>query len=760
VLLPAFAIGILIAWQWPLNPYLLLIVGGASLFGLILIASAKQANSLSLWGFAAILCLCLGAGRYWLATPNLASDPLIAHHGWRVIVEGTIVDEPDVRDSTINLRVRAERLIVDGETTSLVDGPTLQIRAPRDTPWQYGDILRAFGPIDAPPVMAEFSYRDYLARKGVYTWMPQPDRLELLSQNNGNPAYAQLLRAKNALRLSSQRVMPSPESALLNGILIGDDNEIPASIQAAFRATGTSHIVSISGFNVSIVIALVVPLLGRLFNKRRAALIAIPAIVIYMLLTGASASVVRASVMAILSLIGQLFWRRGFTLNTLCAAGFLMLAQDPNTLFDGGFQLSFMATLGLVLYADRLTQAMQRGLTRITSQARAERLSGFLADLFLVTLAAQITTLPILLVNFQQLSLISLVANAIVLPLQPAAMILGMLGSGVGLFSIGLGRIAALPTYALLTATLRLVELFAQVPWASIPIHSFGLPGAMGYYAGVGSLTWLWSLPTQTRAILQRLVRSQLRASTVLMSLLIAAIVGGVYWYQQPDGQLHVITAGNGIFIQTPQGRQIVIGGGNGVLAVMGRSMPLWDQQVDLLVLTEHDDRARDAALPILQRYQVAALLSPVSDVADEPTPMLARWQSALAQSQPITLVHQVGTPIQVEPDLQLQVTEQSDGSLCLRLIYAQERFEFLGSRSATAQNLSRDSIVFLNPKPRLPQPIGLLKKIGPRWLIWADTAPAPSLTNSAISNHSVSMREVGQLEFVTSGAKTTVMQR
>ena len=69
--------------------------------------------------------------------------------------------------------------------------------------------------------------------------------------------------------------------------------------------------------------------------------------------------------------------------------------------------------------------------------------------------------------------------------------------------------------YALLTATLRLVELFAQVPWASIPIHSFGLPGAMGYYAGVGSLTWLWSLPTQTRAILQRLVRSQLRASTV-----------------------------------------------------------------------------------------------------------------------------------------------------------------------------------------------------------------------------------------------------
>lgn len=558
VLLPALALGILIAWQWPLDPYLLLMVGGASLLGLLLIATTSQANSLSLWGFAAMLCLSLGAGRYWLATPNLAADPLIAHHGWRVIVEGTLTEEPDVRDSTINLRVRAERLIVDGDTMPLTDGPILQIRAPRDAPWQYGDTLRAFGPIDAPPIMAEFSYRDYLARKGVYTWMPQPDRLERLGQNNGNPAYTQLLRAKNALRLSSQRVMPSPESALLNGILIGDDNEIPASIQAAFRATGTSHIVSISGFNVSIVIALVVPLLGRLFNKRRAALIAIPAIIVYMLLTGASASVVRASVMAILALMGQLLWRRGFTLNTLCAAGFLMLTQDPNTVFDGGFQLSFMATLGLVLYADRLTQAVQRGLARLRiSQARAQRLSGFLADLFLVTLAAQITTLPILLVNFQQLSLISLLANAIVLPLQPAAMILGMLGSGVGLFSIGLGRIAALPAYALLTATLRLVELFAQVPWAAIPIYSFGLPGAVGYYAGVGSLTWLASLPAQTRAIFQRLVRSQLRASTVLMVLLIGAIVGGVYWYQQPDGQLHVIAAGNGIFIQTPKAAKL-----------------------------------------------------------------------------------------------------------------------------------------------------------------------------------------------------------
>ena len=180
--------------------------------------------------------------------------------------------------------------------------------------------------------------------------------------DQGNKFWATLYALKDALRRASQRVMPSPESALLNGILIGDDNEIPPHIQEAFRRTGTSHIVAISGFNVSIVIALVVPMLSRLLNKRRAALVAIPAIVVYVLLVGASASVVRAGVMAILALIGQLLWRRGFTLNTLCAAAFIMLLMDPQTLFDAGFQLSFMATLGLVLYSDRLEGAMQRWL--------------------------------------------------------------------------------------------------------------------------------------------------------------------------------------------------------------------------------------------------------------------------------------------------------------------------------------------------------------------------------------------------------------
>ena len=758
-----FVTGIGVSTQWTLAPYLLILVSGAALLGLF--STRRIPHTLGPWLFAGLLAASLGAGRNMLNTVDRASDPLVMRHGQHVVLEGLISDEPDVRDRYVNLRLQVQRAIADNADIPLDTSPgasfsvgwaapLVQIRAPRSQPWHYGDQIRVFGEIDAPPVLAEFSYRDYLARKGVLSWMPKPDRTDLLAQDKGEWAFAQLLRAKDALRLSSQRVMPAPESALLNGILIGDDNEIPPAIVAAFRTTGTSHIVSISGFNVSIVIALVVQMLGRIFNKRHVALIAIPAIVVYMLLTGASASVVRASVMAMLSLIGQLLWRRGFTLNTLCAAAFVMLAIDPDTLFDGGFQLSFMATLGLVLYADRLTQATQRLLTRLVTLVRAERLSGFMADVVLVTLSAQITTLPLLLANFRQLSIISLLANAIVLPLQPAAMILGMLGSAVGVFTPAIGYWVALPAYALLTATLRVVEGLAQVPGAAVPIYSFGGLHLAAYYIALSIFTLWLSVPQAARQIMQRSLRLRLRAGTVLMALTIAAIIGGVYVYQHPDGQLHVVFAGNGAFIQTPAGQQIVIGGGNGVLSVMGRAMPIWDRQIELLIQPERDDRTRGDMLPMLQRYQTERLLLP--EGADEPSAMLTQWQTGLVSNPNLRDIPiSVGVPMQIEPHLILTVTAHETGRLSIQLGYDALVFDLPSAVPPQTFSPAPNSILLLDP--RTP-PWNALKKAQPRWVIWSDRAVAPRMSGP-ISNHSVSLRDVGSLEMVTDGQRLTVMQ-
>ena len=298
----AFASGLWLAAQftpaaWPSA----LVAAGA--FILLLIARKSHTQA---WAAGMVMLVALGALWYQVRQPSNATA---LYNGHNVVLEGIVSAEPDVRPEFTYLRVQVQRLLL--ESAGADPGGVVLVRVDNAIHWRYGDVLRAWGTLDAPPVMAMFDYRDYLARQGVFSWLTYPSRVQRIGEGQGQPIYATLLQVKAALRGSVQRIMPAPESALLNGILIGDDNELPAWIQTAFRRTGTSHIVAISGFNVSIVIALVVPLLSRWLGKRRAAMVAIPAIVVYTLLTGASASVVRAALMAIIVLAGQLFWRRG-----------------------------------------------------------------------------------------------------------------------------------------------------------------------------------------------------------------------------------------------------------------------------------------------------------------------------------------------------------------------------------------------------------------------------------------------------------------
>ncbi|MCS7062337.1 MAG: ComEC/Rec2 family competence protein, partial [Anaerolineae bacterium] len=710
-----------------------------------ILAVVARRNAEAAWAILFVSLCAAGALRYTLAQPDLAQS-IAAYNGRFVELEGVVIDEPDMRPDDVRLRVQVRRLIGDSVDVEGVSGLVL-IKTARVIPWRYGDVVRAAGVIDAPPIFAEFNYREYLARKGVLSWMARPKEVQRIGVGKGHLLYAALLNMRAALRLSTQRIMPAPESALLNGILIGDDNEIPAHIAAAFSCTGTSHIVSISGFNVSVVIALVVPALSRLLNKRRAALIAIPAIVVYTLLVGASASVVRAALMAIIALIGQVLWRRGFTLNTLCAAAFLMLLTDPNTLYDGGFQLSVAATLGLVLYADRLTFAVQRGLERRLGVApgRAHTLAGLLADLTLVTLAAQITTLPLILVYFHQLPLITLLTNGLILPLQPPIMMFGILGSVTGIASPALGAVAGLPAYSLLTATIRIVEWNASFDNACVPVYVFDTPHAVAYFLTLFGFTAVVTQSPQKRRNLLSFVRQMLKPGIILIATAIVASLGFVLWVQRPDGKLHVTFTGKGAFIQTPNGKHMVFAGGGGVLPVMGRAMPLTDRSIELLILPRRDDAARGETLPLLQRYRVGVVLLPKGE--DEPSPMLEDWQSyaEISVRQVLTIVP--GARVVLEPGVVLTIAQRADGAIGARLSYGETVFELAGDAPLISGTIQAGSVVFTRARGNATE---MVQAAQPRWVIWADAGGAPPTLQPPI--RALNLRDVAFVEFVSDG--------
>jgi competence protein ComEC len=173
---------------------------------------------------------------------------------------------------------------------------------------------------------------------------------------------------------------------------------------------------------------------------RAGSLAALLGIAIYTVLVGASASVVRPALMAGLAALAQRLGRQGDALAGLGAAAVAMTAANPYTLWDVGFQLSFGATLGLVLYADPVKTAFVRSVSRWTTSERAAQLAGPFGEYALFTLAAQVTTLPLTAAYFHRLSLVSWIANPLVLPAQPAVMILGGLTALTGSIWLPLGR--------------------------------------------------------------------------------------------------------------------------------------------------------------------------------------------------------------------------------------------------------------------------------------------------------------------------------
>ncbi len=364
------------------------------------------------------LSLLLGTLRFNYSAPLQGfGEGHIAHYndqGW-IKIEGVVSDEADVRDTYTNLRVAASKMEMDGQKHA-VSG-TVLVRAPRYPQYDYGDELEIEGVLETPPELEDFSYREYLARQGIYSTLRRA-QITLIARGQGSAWRRALLGFKRRAQGVIALILHEPQAALLTGILLGIETGIPADLMEAFSATGTAHIIAISGFNISIIAGLFSRLSTRLFGKRRAMPVALAGIIVYTILVGASAAVVRAAIMGCLYVIATHYGRQTEALTSLIAAAVLMTLINPQTLWDLGFQLSFAATLGLILYTPPLQSWFERLLSRVLSPGTAKRAVELLNEAFVVTLAATITVMPIIVYHFRQLSLVTLLSNFLVLPAQ------------------------------------------------------------------------------------------------------------------------------------------------------------------------------------------------------------------------------------------------------------------------------------------------------------------------------------------------------
>jgi len=393
----------------------------------------------------------VGFWRHRMAQQKIENGELRNYWGQDVILLGVVDEEPERKEKITQMKFQIENL-----------NERILISKWHYPEYEYGDRLKIRGKLEEPQIFEGFNYQNYLAKEGIFGVMLQPE-IELIEKSQGNFLKKFLISFKNKLNESLNKNMPFPQAPFLEALLFGEEGNISQAWKEKLNKTGTRHIAAVSGMNITIFTFLLSDFLLFLgFWRRQAFYSSIVLISLYILMIGAPASAVRAGIMAGLFLIAQHFGRLAVGSRTIVLAATIMLVLNPLLLIsDIGFQLSFLAVMGLIYFQPILFDFFKK----IPSSFQ-------LRYNFSGTLSAQIFTFPLLIYNFGQISPISPLTNIFILPLLPFITISGFIFAVLGIVWERAGQILAWPVHLLLTYLIKTIDLFSEISWATLTLKN------------------------------------------------------------------------------------------------------------------------------------------------------------------------------------------------------------------------------------------------------------------------------------------------
>jgi competence protein ComEC len=439
------------------------------------------------------LFLFLGIWRFSLDLPENAPDKIWFYNGSEVNVKGVIIKEPDVRKNFTKYTVEMSRGVsLRGERSPVITRDKLRnLGESANTtgllrPFQslamtennisgkilvttnlypahnYGDELEIKCKLKAPEPFNDFAYDKYLARYDIYSVCYYPEIKKVKTRGNlslRNLVLSKIFSLKNKLSEKIGQGMNEPEASLAKGIILGERANIDQNINDNFSRTGLTHLIAISGMNISILAIMAMNLLiyAGLW-RRQAFYLAAIFLFLYIILIGAPASAARALIMGVLTLYALSVGRLSKPTNLLAFAAALMILFNPRILrYDIGFQLSFLAILGIVYFYPKIDGWLtEKGWKKIILARQALSL----------TLAAQIFTLPIIGVNFSIISLISPLANLLAIWTMPIVMVNVLAVLPLSFIFPNFPFLFFLPAQIILKYLILVAETLAKIPYA------------------------------------------------------------------------------------------------------------------------------------------------------------------------------------------------------------------------------------------------------------------------------------------------------
>ena len=626
---------------------------------------------------AAVCLISLFGGALLFSASLPANDAshLQSYNGqtFEIEIKGVINADPEVRDKTNHIRLSDIKIWRDSSWQG-VSGDAL-LFVPHYPTYHYGDELQVTGRLEKPPQLDDFDYEGYLERQGIYSTMLYP-KIEVSETGKGFKPLAWVYGLRNSLSQTLARVLPEPQSALAQGILLGIRYNIPPEVKADFVSTGTAHLLAISGLHLSILAGILLSIGIWLFGKRRYIYIwlALGIIWLYALLTGMQTPVVRGAIMASLFLAAELLGRQRTAITSLAFAAAIMVGLDPQILWDASFQLSFLSMAGLIFLAPPLMNWGRKVVSKtIGEEGMGVSLANIVTDSLGVTLAATIAIWPLIAHYFGIVSLSSPLANLLALPAMPGIIVTGALAGLIGLASLPLAQIIGWLAWLFTSYMLLVVTGFASLPLSSIKISSLGMPAIVAYYSALALALWLVSQRKKLGAGMSS-VKSWLRSAAdksldlasqtskrfVIPPLLVLAVLASVAAASMPDDRLHVsfLNVGEGDAILLQKGsQQVLVDGGPspGELGVgLGDKMPFWDRTIELVILTHPHADHITGLVDVLQRYRVGRVLYTKFETYE--SPIYQEWLDLIKEKNIKSTSAQAGQEIDLGDGVKIQV--------------------------------------------------------------------------------------------------------
>lgn len=417
---------------------------------------------------------------------------------------------------------------------------------------KYGDKIEFYLEYEKPSTARNymgFDYSNYLKTKKIFgTVNLKEEDVEIISHDNSNIILRKIYELRNLMKTKIEKLLPKETSGLCLGMLIGETSGIEENMQENFRDSNLSHILAVSGANVSYIIVSITYIFNKMYlRKRLSKIISIILLILFMLLTGCTSSVNRACIMAILMLIAELLYRKSDVYNNLAISALILLIMNPYSLLDIGFQLSYMGTIGIVFLHDKIGNFIKIN----------NKIVKYFFEMIAVTTCANLAIIPIMMFHFNTISLTFYFSNIIVGPILGIVVIIGFIMFFISLIFTPISSLIAIVLNLMLKFIIKIAEITANMPFSKITIITPSFFFIIVWYLIIISISYKQKVKIfyhKNNKLIKKIV------SCILIIVLIVNLIIKV----DKKLEIHFVDVGQGdaCLIITPLNKKILIDGG------------------------------------------------------------------------------------------------------------------------------------------------------------------------------------------------------